>query len=135
MKHNKIAFYCIAWVTGVLTSEVEGNLGARPRTGDWLSRLSRARNCAPPPFQTSATQAIHRLILLGLVETVFFKSYINLILQLLFSHFFKSFDNNQLLIMLERVPYELEILPTEFIRVTRPLYRGCGFIREHARSQ
>ena len=79
-------------------------------------RLSRARNSAPPPFQTSATQAIHRLILLGLVETVFFKSYINLILQLLFSQFFKSFDNNQLLIMLERVPYELEILPTEFIQ-------------------
>ena len=74
--------------------EGEGNLGARPRAMDWLSRLSRARNSASPPFQTSATQAIRRLILLGLVETVFFYFYINLILQLLFSQFFKSFVNS-----------------------------------------
>ena len=52
--------------------EGEGNLRARPRAMDWLSRLSRARNSASPPFQTSATQAIRRLILIGLVETVFF---------------------------------------------------------------
>ena len=30
--------------------------------------------------------------------------------------FFKSFVNNQPLVMLERVPYALEILPTEFIQ-------------------
>ena len=68
--------------------EGEGNLRARPRAMDWLSRLSRARNSASPPFQTSATQAIRRLILIGLVETVFFFISISI---LFCNYYFHSF--------------------------------------------